>query len=411
VAQTTRTLNPLPFQDLEPHRFEDLVRQLAYDFRQWKKLEAIGRSGDDDGIDIRGIERLGAEELDSAERESEIDEAEALEASQDEEQFAIGEERVWIIQCKREKSIGPAKARKIVGDFFKASPSKPYGYILSAACDFSKKTREVVRDELLKHDVQEYHCWGKGELEDQLYQPRNDNLLFAYFGISLQIRRKSMRTAFRSHLALKKKLIRVIGGLQGYQHRDVLIRDPRDEDYPRIESIEEFVKKPKWRYWVFQGHLLPDHISFVARKHFAYVDWKTNEWDVLPEVDLAVPSHPPLAGIKRDNWGQDEKWQIYHAHFQRRVPKENQAWAIEAGSIRYENIILCDEFGDSFNQGPHLLVEFMNGEPFTVRHRWLEWADARARQLAPDQAKKVRFFPSPIPDERKEFYEEVEKRT
>ena len=51
MAQTTRTLNPLPFNDLEPHRFEDLVRQLVYDFRPWKKLEALGRSGDDEGID------------------------------------------------------------------------------------------------------------------------------------------------------------------------------------------------------------------------------------------------------------------------------------------------------------------------------------------------------------------------
>lgn len=44
---TTRTLNPLPFQDLEPHRFEDLVRQLAYDLRRWKSLEATGRGGSD----------------------------------------------------------------------------------------------------------------------------------------------------------------------------------------------------------------------------------------------------------------------------------------------------------------------------------------------------------------------------
>ena len=40
---TTRTLNPLPFNMLEPKRFEDLVRQLAYDFRHWQMLEATGR--------------------------------------------------------------------------------------------------------------------------------------------------------------------------------------------------------------------------------------------------------------------------------------------------------------------------------------------------------------------------------
>ena len=29
---TTRTLGPLHYEDLEPHRFEDLVRSLLYDF-------------------------------------------------------------------------------------------------------------------------------------------------------------------------------------------------------------------------------------------------------------------------------------------------------------------------------------------------------------------------------------------
>ena len=54
----TRTLNPLPFTDLEPKRFEDLVRQLIYDFRPWNRLEATGRAGSDDGY-RQGSERSG----------------------------------------------------------------------------------------------------------------------------------------------------------------------------------------------------------------------------------------------------------------------------------------------------------------------------------------------------------------
>ena len=56
MVRTTKTLNPLPFQDLEPHRFEDLVRQLAYDFKNWRSLEPTGRLGADDGYDARGFE-------------------------------------------------------------------------------------------------------------------------------------------------------------------------------------------------------------------------------------------------------------------------------------------------------------------------------------------------------------------
>ena len=55
AAITTRPLNPLPFTYLKPKRFEDLVRQLVYDFRLGA-LETTGRSGSDDGFDARGLE-------------------------------------------------------------------------------------------------------------------------------------------------------------------------------------------------------------------------------------------------------------------------------------------------------------------------------------------------------------------
>jgi hypothetical protein len=54
--QPSRTIGPLHFEDLEPHRFEDLVLRLIYDFRPWRELQATGRSGSDDGFDARGIE-------------------------------------------------------------------------------------------------------------------------------------------------------------------------------------------------------------------------------------------------------------------------------------------------------------------------------------------------------------------
>src|ERR1700730_2800831 len=93
---TTKTLNPLPFDALEPKRFEDLVRQLAYDFRQWRVLEATGRSGSDDGYDARGYEVSGET---AVEADSEGEEELPFEDSSD---------RIWLIQCKREQAIAPA---------------------------------------------------------------------------------------------------------------------------------------------------------------------------------------------------------------------------------------------------------------------------------------------------------------
>jgi hypothetical protein len=46
------------FEDLELHRFEDLIRQLAYS-RNWSYLDATGRLGADGGLDIRGLELTG----------------------------------------------------------------------------------------------------------------------------------------------------------------------------------------------------------------------------------------------------------------------------------------------------------------------------------------------------------------
>lgn len=59
MARVTKTINPLHFEDLEPHRFEDLVRQLSYDFKDWQDIEGTGRAGSDDGFDIRAWEKTG----------------------------------------------------------------------------------------------------------------------------------------------------------------------------------------------------------------------------------------------------------------------------------------------------------------------------------------------------------------
>ena len=408
MAQTTRTLNPLPFNDLEPHRFEDLVRQLAYDLRPWRKLEAIGRSGADDGIDIRGTETHAAEPA-TIDQE---DENEERDQTAPEESDSLGEERVWIIQCKREKSIGPKKARQIIDGFFSASPPVTYGYILAAACDFSKATREALRDELLKRGIQEYYCWGRGELEDQLYQPKNDNLLFAYLGISLQIRRRSMRTTFRSHLALKKKLIKFIGSLEGLStYRCPLIRDPRNDQYPFVgDDVEGFMKSPAWRYYEFYGHEPPDHIAFVIRKRLAYVNWETQEWDLIRDVNIAIPHHPDVYGLRHRTGDRLDLEHLAKSYWQRKVSSENLAYGVLVGVIPYERILLCDELGDKFNPAPHLLVEYLGEDPFELTSAWLESANDSDRQLVPTDEKRIQYFPSPLPDVRQEMAEEARKR-
>jgi hypothetical protein len=120
-ATPTRTYNPLPFTDLEPKRFEDLVRQLVYDFRPWRRLEATGRSGSDDGFDARALEIVEAPDAAAPVDQDEPEDERAADGAAD---------RLWLIQCKRERIITPAKLKGYLAEISLAADEKLHGIIL-----------------------------------------------------------------------------------------------------------------------------------------------------------------------------------------------------------------------------------------------------------------------------------------
>lgn len=63
-----------------------------------------GRSGSDEGIDIRAFERVGPLPVEDERQDEREDE-------QPEEGETESQNRLSVIQCKREKSISPAKVR------------------------------------------------------------------------------------------------------------------------------------------------------------------------------------------------------------------------------------------------------------------------------------------------------------
>jgi hypothetical protein len=216
-ATPTRTFNPLPFGDLEPHRFEDLVRQLAYDLRRWKSLEATGRGGTDSGMDIRAIELVPIDQ--------EPEPAEEGDAN-DETSNESFIERLWIFQCKREKALAPKRIRKIVEESLASFKTPPYGFVLAAACDISKLARDAFREEMVARGIEEFFIWAKSELEDLLFQPKNDRLLFAYFGIALQPKRRGLSTALRSEITKKKQLTALLSDESGRRGKTNFVTRP-----------------------------------------------------------------------------------------------------------------------------------------------------------------------------------------
>lgn len=403
---TTKTLNPIHFEDLEPHRFEDLVRQLLYDFKNWKSLEATGRSGSDEGIDIRGIELSAS----LSEQEENDDDEEKDDTIKD----VLPIEKLWIIQCKREKSIGPTKIKSIISESLSSIDSPPFGFMLVAACNFSKKTRDEFRKQMIELGVQEFYVWGKADIEDLLFMPKNDHLLFAYFGISIQIRRRSLKTKVRSRLTLKKKLVKVLGGFKNKTYNPILIRDPKNHQYPFINRSAEFLKNPPWRYWYLESHNPPDHLAFIVHKFYAYANWENKEWDFLKNFDTAIPNNPNLFGLLHDAFDPEHKHEIYGVYSERHIPEQNRAWAMTIRFIHYDRILAIDELGDSLNDGPHLLVDYTseNG-PFEPN-----WYYTVIRSAAPFSSSLIRpekklhkkYFPKKIPDERKIYYKELEEK-
>jgi hypothetical protein len=352
----TRTLNPLHFEDLEPHRFEDLVRQLVYDFRNWSSLEPTGRLGSDEGYDARGTEIVEG----------------LLPPSDDEEgedkSTAGTEERLWQIQCKRERSVSPKKIATYINQMIPTGATTPYGVIFAAPADFSKKTRDIFRETLRQKGAREFYLWGKADIEDALYQPTNDHLLYAYFGISLQIQKRSQRSALRSILSIKRKAINHLGAIDQRSFKDILIRDIDDTHYPFSEELADFAQNPPWRTFYFLGHA-HDGIRVLAKRYFAYRDVEylppdgraiLKGWDFTKQGSLKA----------RDSWeetGDDDRHYAVYTFWQN-LEKQKQAHFEIVGRIKYENIIDIDPAGDVYAQCPHVYVKRVTNLSFFERN-------------------------------------------
>lgn len=374
-ALVTRTYNPIPFQDLEPKRFEDLIRQLVYDFRPWRRLEATGRAGSDDGFDARG-----AEIVESPTTPSEpIDEAESSAAPN----TGIPD-RLWLVQCKRERTIGPAKLKDYLAAIVLSSHEALYGVIFAAACDFSKASRDAFFKWCREHGISEGHIWGRGELEDMLYQPKNDNLLFAYFGISLTIRRRSQATQLRAEIAMKQKLKRTILA----SSIEILVRDPGDTEYPNVAPGQ---RPTKW--WVYRPEELTHYgLMLSVAWYYAYIDRATGTWDAADNVAAMQPRSPwQVTGAERDELDRVGA-QAWHA-----LPETDRAWLKRSGFIPIRNIVAVDEVGDDVFDGTHIYAPFAaNRGPF--ENGFWERLETTSTwdntSWEPDPAKRIVKFPA-----------------
>jgi hypothetical protein len=378
MAKITRTYGPIHFEDLDPHRFEDLIRELIYDYKDWQSIEATGRGGTDAGFDIRAYERISAGQTVAADPEDA------------EEQHPMTGNR-WMVQCKREKDIGPKKLLAILDDVDGNDP--PYGYILAAATNFSKQSYDAFRAKLVEKGVMEFYLWGKAELEDMLHQPKNDRILFTFFGISLVTRRRSRSTEIRFKVNNKNKLFRVLGEEIG--HSSVLLRDANDEHYPYSSNYKDFDKYPRWKEFEATEYHAHGLVAKIA-KRFAYIDRDKKEYDYTDHASLIFRQSDP-DNERREQQDARELVEDYWDH----LPNRHKAYFCEAGLVHFDAMLVIDDKGIEPHKFPHIFVEFSgNKGPFAGFFRYLEVSRGYGEPQTFDirDWKRVKIFPATFPE-------------
>ena len=171
MAKPTKTTNPLHFEDLEAHRFEDLGMDVLKKMYQWKRLDPIGVMGSDDGIDLFGVDVKGVP---------------------------------YYCQIKRYQKITPQDIRDII---IKIATGNEIGtnarLILIVACNPSKKAFDAFYEEAEKHGFQDPTILTGKKLESDLYSYYPD-LLEQYFGIGKKTKNVSKAALIRKNMKLKK---------------------------------------------------------------------------------------------------------------------------------------------------------------------------------------------------------------
>lgn len=311
----TRTSNRLPFQELDPRRFEDLIHALLYKSNRWRKLEHHGRLGNDGGKDIEAIEST-----------------------------ADGSERRWVVQCKRYQSITSSECKGAVDSILAANSGHIDVLLLAVGCDVRESTRKAFEAHAIKSGIDEAIVWDATFLETVLRSTRRE-LLKDFFGINFIEAGRSREALIKHRIRIGDKLRKAFAasprqkGVGGSKARDrylagsnTIIRNIEDDTYPENENVDR------------------GQISAWFKVHF--YDFFHNGIEVILR---------PCGGLIN----REGRWKNTDG----RKPKEGCGFAqvtlYPVGIISFDNIVDFKMDSDEYGYGPHIFCRFCNGrEPY-----------------------------------------------
>ncbi len=319
----------------------------------------------------------------------------ADESTEDEDAVHPMEGRVWMFQCKRERTVGPKKVQTIIEDGVSAL-EPPYGYVLAAPANFSKAAYDKFREELRSRGVMEFYLWGRADLEDMLHLPKNDRLLFAFFGISLITRRKSRATELRTVISVKNRLQKLIGIHPN--HDPVLLRDSKDTLYPYEGEYDDFDSRPRWiEKPVVEMH--PLGLIFEVGRYFAICDLEARTWDYTDTINKVRSSADHV-----NNQDDYQLWQRIQA-FVESFPRRQHATLVERRIVRFEAIVAIDDEGDAIKEMPHIYLDFDPATgPFSGVERFISFSQYHFESL--EDLKRISIFPEEFQEPAKRLIQD-----
>jgi hypothetical protein len=381
-VKATTTINPLHFEDLEPHRFEDLVRRLLYGFRDWNNIEATGKAGSDEGFDVRAWE---------------ASDAVTNVGDEGEEGVRASEGRLWQVQAKREKTITPGKMGALIEEGVNGV-SPPYGYILAAATNISKTAYDTFRERLREKGVREFYFWGKDYLEDQLSLPQNDEILFTFFGLSLSPRRRSRTAELKFGINNKNKILKLVFendvfSDQTMKQKGFLLRDIKAEHYPDKLQYPDFEKCRRWEEH-YAAHVSANGVFFKLREYYAHLDAGKRQWDFSLTIDLTLREN----NVDQANEARLEDEGKKAERFWKHLPRRTQAKLMRYGFVRFEDMLIIDDKGDPEYKFPHVYIDFGPIGPFQYVIGNLVQNHTAIHENELRKFKRAKIFPATFPD-------------
>jgi hypothetical protein len=284
--------------------------------------------------------------------------------------------RQWYVQCRRYEKAGPKTLITAVDDSLEHCSTPPEVLLVVVACDVSKAARERYEVYALSKGVTTSLLWTASKLEAKLYSEHTD-LLFAFFGISTSKLERSRETTVKLSIAMKKKMIKLIGGFKT-GHR-LIIRSIDDDYYPIVkETVPEAISgwfRPEYYGFYHGGVEVILGIEYVAvsSENSDEEGW-VDHWFM---VDVSK--------MKSTIWTDDDNFTHVEYDFETHIDRSkfSVGKAFLIGRIPYRNIVECDEFGDEYYKEPHLYCKYADqGEPYEQKVFRLIGDDHHFRKIA-----------------------------